>query len=123
MVSKEYLILAMRVLSRLISTVKLEGDCREDDITKKPDIVESIIAMVPIVEDDEVLAQAYSIIGYLLKNNFDSLNFDLRCSEKVIETAALTLLREKLERGVYSNILKVLGILAGQSLLTLKNSQ
>lgn len=67
----------MRILSRLVSQVKLEGDLRDDDITKKPDLLNSIISMIPAITDDEVLAQTYLIVGYLLKCNFDSLNLDL----------------------------------------------
>ena len=115
--------LSLRLLSRLVSQVKLEGACREDDITKKHDLVYIIISMITELEDDEILAQTYSIIGYLFKNNFDALNFDLDSSEKFIDITKNVLAKEKLDRGVYLNIIKVLGILGAQSLITLKNSQ
>ena len=51
-VSKEYLVLAMRILSRLISQVKLEGEAREDDITKKRDLVIAIVNMLQHLDDD-----------------------------------------------------------------------
>ena len=79
--------------------------------------------MIPNILEDEVLAQTYLIVGYLLKCNFDSLNFDLDCSEKFIIAAKSTLEKGSIEKGVYSNIIKVMGILAAQSLITLKNSQ
>lgn len=44
----------MRIISRLVSQVKLEGDCRDDDITKKHDLLYSIINMIPYLEDIEV---------------------------------------------------------------------
>lgn len=78
-VSKEYLILTMRVLTRLITQVKLEAEEKEDDITKKPDLVYSVVAIIPTLEDDELLAQTYVMVGYLLKNNFDALKFDIDC--------------------------------------------
>jgi hypothetical protein len=51
------------------------------------------------------------------------LNFDLDCSEKFIDAAKVSLSKEKIDKTIYSNIIKVLGILAAQSLITLKNSQ
>lgn len=112
----------MRVLSRLISQVKLEGDHKDDDITKKPDLLYTIVTMIPSLEDDELIAQSYAVVGYLFKNNFNSLHFDLDCSESLIDTAKTTLEKEKIDKTVFSNIIKVIGILTNQALITLKNS-
>ena len=70
-----------------------------------------------------MVVQGYCIVGYLIKNNFDSMNFDLDGAERLVETAKMTLTRDKLSKEVLTTVIKVVGILAGQSLMTLKTSQ
>ena len=94
---------------------------RDDDITKKPDLLGSIVGIVPVVEDMEVLQQTYLIVGYLLKSNFDSVSFDLDFAERFVGVSRGVLEKGGVDAGVYSNLVKVLGILAGQSLITLRN--
>ena len=83
----------------------------------------SIVGIVPVVEDMEVLQQTYLIVGYLLKSNFDSVSFDLDFAERFVGVSRGVLEKGGVDGRVYTNLVKVLGILAGQSLITLGNSQ
>ena len=64
------------------------------------------MSIVPVIEDMEVLQQTYLIVGYLLKSNFDSVSFDLDFAERFVGV----LEKGGVDAGVYSNLVKVLGI-------------
>jgi len=107
----------------LITRVKLDADQREDDITKKKDLFMSVVNLVPCAEDDELLAQIYNLIAYLLKNNFDAVQVDHEPAESIVEFTQSVLQREKLAQPTLINLLKCVGILANQTVLTLTKSE
>ena len=122
-VGRDCLTIAFRVLTLLITKVRLDADQREDDITKKKDLVMSVVNLVPCAEDDELLAQIYNLIAYLLKNNFDAVQVDHEPAESVVEYTQNVLQREKLAQPTLINLLKCVGILANQAVITLSNSE
>lgn len=69
------------------------------------------------------MAQVFSLIAYLLKNNFDSLQVDLEPAEEIVYASSTVLAREKISGGVLINLLKCIGILANQAILTLNTSE
>ena len=83
----------------------------------------SVVNLVPCAEDDELLAQIYNLIAYLLKNNFDAVQVDHEPAESVVEYTQSILQREKLAQPTLINLLKCIGILANQAVITLANSE
>lgn len=83
----------------------------------------SVINLILSVEDDEILAQVFSLIAYLLKNNFDTLQIDPEPAEEIVYSSSTVLAREKLSGGLLINLLKCIGIMANQAIMTLHTSE
>lgn len=121
-ISKELLTIAFRVLTILITKVKLDLDQREEDITKKKDLLMAVTTLILSVDEDDTLAQVFNLIAYLLKNNFDTLQIDLEPAEEIVYASSTVLAREKVSGGTLINLLKCIGILANQAIMTLHTS-
>jgi hypothetical protein len=82
----------------------------------------SVISLVSSADDDEFLSQVYNLMAYLLKNNFDTLQMDLEPAEEVVYCTQGVLMRDKVSQSTLINMLKCVGILANQAVLTLPSS-
>lgn len=49
---------------------------RDDDLTKKPELLMSIAKLIPNFTQEDILYQIYTLIGFLLKQNFNELNLE-----------------------------------------------
>lgn len=122
-VGKECLTIAFRILTTLIVKFQLDAAQREDDITKKKDLLMAVINLIPCAEDDELLAQVYNLIAYLLKSNFDAVQVDEEPAEQIVEFTQVYIQKEKIPQPTLINLLKCMGILGSQAVLTLANSE
>lgn len=67
-------------------------------------------------DDDGLISQCYSAICYLLKSNFNPSEINMEAAEEIISASVVTLKREKVSNGLFTNLLYVIGTLAAQAL-------
>ena len=116
----ELLTVACRVVILLINRVKIDDGQQDDDITRKRDLTVVVAKLI----SEELINEFVTVCLYLIKHTFSPMQkeLDLDVSLDIIESSSKILKRPKLPEILLANICKILGTLAGQASLTVRNS-
>lgn len=120
----ELLTVACRVVILLINRVKIDDGQQDDDITRKRDLTVVVAKLIGATDSEELINEFVTVCLYLIKHTFSPMQkeLDLDVSLDIIESSSKILKRPKLPEILLANICKILGTLAGQASLTVRNS-
>ena len=97
---------------------------KEDDFTKKPELMMVVAKLIPVFTQEDVLVSVYTLLLYLFKNNFDDRKLEVETAEDVINFSAELLSKQnKLSPAVLSYVFLTLGVIAGQAMINLELSE
>jgi hypothetical protein len=106
----------------LLTKVKPNEVDPASDITKLKELLVCAIKMAEQDTDPETLPNELVMIGFLIKNNFDSVSVDFQTDQDILELCIREVQAAR-NAGCFGNALTILGTLASQAVLTLSNSE
>jgi hypothetical protein len=121
-VEKSTLATLTSIFVHLLTKVKPNEVEPTVDITKFKQLLFCSIKLAEQDSDPETLPNELVMIGFLIKNNFDSVSVDFQTDQDILELCVREVQAAR-NPGCFGNALTILGTLASQAILTLNNSE